>query len=81
LPAVRLINGSVSLTRPRLSLYPLMPPFLPAVAQAPFSLGVPPLHSLSIGTTANGFDIPARGWNSFGLQANRAIHPDFFFNQ
>ncbi|KIK60484.1 glycoside hydrolase family 27 protein [Collybiopsis luxurians FD-317 M1] len=100
-----------------------MPPFLPSVFQAPFSLGSggilppfpslpplpplptpafpipvippfpvpslppippptpPPLYSLSIGTTSNGFDVPARGWNSFGLQANPRVHPDFHFNQ
>lgn len=57
-------------------------PFLPTVVQAPFSAGIPPpLHSLTIGTTANGFSIPARGWNSWGLQANPNVNPGFLFNQ
>ncbi|KIY72445.1 glycoside hydrolase family 27 protein [Cylindrobasidium torrendii FP15055 ss-10] len=33
----------------------------------------PPLHSLSISTTSNGFNSTTRGWNSFGMQANPSI--------
>ena len=40
-----------------------------------------PLLSLTISQTPNGFTSPARGWNSFGLQANPAINPQFVFNQ
>ncbi|KAJ3837945.1 glycoside hydrolase family 27 protein [Lentinula raphanica] len=52
------------------------------MVQTPLSPGFPPpLHSLTISTTANGFTTPARGWNSFGLQANPDLNPDFVFNQ
>lgn len=32
-------------------------------------------------STPGGFTAPARGWNSFGLQANPAINPSFVFDQ
>ncbi|KAF5335651.1 hypothetical protein D9757_015418, partial [Collybiopsis confluens] len=59
---------------------PPAPPRPPVPSNLP-PVDPPPLHSLRIGRTANGFDIPARGWNSFGLQANPKVHPDFRFNQ
>ena len=40
-----------------------------------------PLNVITIETTPNGFDSPARGWKSFGLQANPNVKPDFVFNQ
>ncbi|KAJ3790408.1 glycoside hydrolase superfamily [Lentinula aff. detonsa] len=40
-----------------------------------------PLHSLTITKTPNGFTNSARGWNSFGIQANAATDPAFVFNQ
>ena len=46
-----------------------------AVAKPP-----PPLHAPFYGSTAGGFTSPARGWNSFGLQANPLLAPDFVLN-
>ncbi|KAJ3755069.1 glycoside hydrolase superfamily [Lentinula raphanica] len=40
-----------------------------------------PLNSLTITKTPNGFTNSARGWNSFGIQANAATDPSFVFNQ
>jgi alpha-galactosidase len=40
-----------------------------------------PLKVLAAGRTPNGFTEPPRGWNSFGLQANRGINPNFTFDQ
>lgn len=58
--------------------------FFPAVAARQFLAsvdGYPPLHSLSIATTANGFDSPARGWNSFGIQSNPDTTANWTFDQ
>ncbi|KIY66845.1 glycoside hydrolase family 27 protein [Cylindrobasidium torrendii FP15055 ss-10] len=58
--------------------------FYPAVAARQFLAsvdGYPPLHSLSIATTANGFDSPARGWNSFGIQSNPNTTPNWTYDQ
>jgi alpha-galactosidase len=41
----------------------------------------PPLNLISIATTPNGFDGPARGWNSYGLQANPDVDPSFLFDE
>jgi alpha-galactosidase len=41
----------------------------------------PPLKVIKYGTTPNGFHAPARGWNSFGIQANGNTAPDFSFDQ
>jgi len=45
------------------------------------SVANPPLRSLSITTTPNGFTGPPRGWNSFGIQANPGTDSSFVFNQ
>lgn len=62
----------------------VLSPFLLADG-APFYASVisdyPPLHSLSISTTSHGFTAPARGWNSFGMQANPEINPSWRFDQ
>ncbi len=52
-----------------------------ATTLAAAAAGSIPLHSLTIRTTPNGFTSAARGWNSFGIQANGATDPDFVFNQ
>ncbi|KAI1357498.1 glycoside hydrolase [Xylaria arbuscula] len=39
------------------------------------------LEVIRISTTSNGFDAPARGWNSFGIQANPDASPSFTFDQ
>lgn len=41
----------------------------------------PALKVLTYGTTPNGFNGPARGWNSFGLQANGPAVPGWKFDQ
>ncbi|THU87535.1 glycoside hydrolase [Dendrothele bispora CBS 962.96] len=41
----------------------------------------PPLYPLVIAPTPNGFNNSARGWNSFGIQANPLTSPNFVFNQ
>ncbi|KAI1377691.1 glycoside hydrolase family 27 protein [Hypoxylon crocopeplum] len=41
----------------------------------------PALQVVQIGTTPNGFTASARGWNSFGIQANPDTTPGFSFNQ
>ncbi|KAF5388678.1 hypothetical protein D9757_004776 [Collybiopsis confluens] len=56
--------------------------FIPrAVARAAATAASIPLYSLTITTTPNAFTGPARGWNSFGIQANAATDPTFTFNQ
>lgn len=40
-----------------------------------------PFRLIQTTTTPNNFSAPPRGWNSFGLQANSAINPNFTFNQ
>lgn len=47
---------------------------------APVSLAAPPLQVLSYLQTPGGFHSSARGWNSFGLQAND-VGANFHFNQ
>lgn len=39
------------------------------------------LEVIQISTTSNSFNAPARGWNSFGIQANPATDPNFAFDQ
>lgn len=41
----------------------------------------PALKVIKYGTTPNGFNAPARGWNSFGLQANGNAVPGWSFDQ
>lgn len=50
-------------------------------ALANAAMGSLPLYSLNITATPNGFSSSARGWNSFGLQANGGTDPGFVFNQ
>lgn len=52
-----------------------------AVVRAAAAAGTIPLHSLTISETPNGFTSSARGWNSFGIQANAATDSAFVFNQ
>lgn len=40
-----------------------------------------PLKIVRTQRTPNGFTSPARGWNSFALQANPAVNPSFTFDQ
>ncbi|KAK2609167.1 hypothetical protein QQS21_002249 [Conoideocrella luteorostrata] len=44
------------------------------------ALASPALKVISFGTTSGGFDAPARGWNSFGIQANNVVS-DWKFDQ
>ncbi|KAI1641296.1 hypothetical protein F4809DRAFT_585771 [Biscogniauxia mediterranea] len=46
-------------------------------ARAPVAVS----ETIRIETTPNGFSSSPRGWNSFGLQANPNVNPDFQFNQ
>ncbi|KAI0595356.1 glycoside hydrolase superfamily [Biscogniauxia sp. FL1348] len=38
-------------------------------------------EAIRVETTPNGFSSSPRGWNSFGIQANPNVNPDFQFNQ
>ncbi|KAF5334114.1 hypothetical protein D9758_016075 [Tetrapyrgos nigripes] len=51
------------------------------VGFAPYPYEPPPLYPLSISQTPHGFSHSARGWNSFGIQANPLTNPNFVFNQ
>ncbi|KAL2870908.1 glycoside hydrolase family 27 protein [Aspergillus lucknowensis] len=44
-------------------------------------MAAPPLQVISYDQTVGGFNSAARGWNSFGLQANPNAAPSFSFNQ
>jgi len=52
-----------------------------AATLATAAAGSVPLYSLTITETANGFTSPARGWNSYGLQANGPTGSGFVLNQ
>ncbi|KAL6788747.1 glycoside hydrolase superfamily [Trichoderma sp. SZMC 28012] len=51
------------------------------VTAAPTASTATPLKVISFAQTPNGFQGPARGWNSFALQANPNTAPDFQFDQ
>ncbi|CEJ91245.1 hypothetical protein VHEMI06969 [[Torrubiella] hemipterigena] len=51
-----------------------------ATAVSGAALASPPLKVISYKTTSGGFNSPARGWNSFGLQAND-VGSGFSFDQ
>lgn len=51
-----------------------------AVAFAAAAASAADLKVISYGETAGGFHVPARGWNSFGLQSNN-VGADFTFDQ
>ncbi|KAF9071324.1 glycoside hydrolase superfamily [Rhodocollybia butyracea] len=54
-------------------------PRIAALATA--ATGSVPLNTLTISQTPNGFTGAARGWNSFGIQADGATDPTFVFDQ
>lgn len=60
----------------------LLPALLAAAATAVSgaALASPPLKVITYKTTSGGFNGPARGWNSFGLQAND-VGSGFTFDQ
>lgn len=50
-------------------------------AAAPAASAATPLKVISYAQTPGGFRTPARGWNSFALQANPNAGPSFKFDQ